>query len=138
MKGLATLIRARSWQLEEMRRELGELEGMRADLERKGVELEQELEREQLLVANTGEYGFTYNAYANSVITRRQNLASSIADMEVEIMKARDRVREAYQELRKFEITEERNLARLQAEEDRRERIMLDDIGVELHRRKTG
>ncbi|MDP6269060.1 MAG: flagellar FliJ family protein [Alphaproteobacteria bacterium] len=138
MKGLATLIRAQSWRLEEMRRNLGELEGMRADFERRGVELEQELKREQVMVATTEEFGFAYNAYANAVINRRQNLAGSIADVDVEIMKARDKVREAYQELRKFEITEERDLARAQAEEERRERIMLDDIGVELHRRKTG
>ena len=138
MKGLATLIRAQSWRLEEMRRNLGASEGMRADLERQGVELEEELEREQTMVANTGEYGFAYNAYANSVITRRHNLANSVADVDVEIMKARDKVREAYQELRKFEITEERDQMRIQAEEDRRERIMLDDVGVELHRRKSG
>ncbi len=138
MKGLATLIRAQSWRLEEMRRNLGELEGLRADLERQGVELEQELKREQTMVAATGEYGFAYSAHANAVITRRHNLARSIADIEVEIMKARDKVREAYQELRKFEITEERDQMRIQAEEDRRERIMLDDVGVELHRRKSG
>ncbi len=138
MKGLATLIRAQSWRLEEMRRNLGELEGLRADRERQGVELEQELKREQTMVAATGEYGFAYNAYANAVITRRHNLARSIADIEVEIMKARDKVREAYQELRKFEITEERDQMRIQAEEERRERIMLDDVGVELHRRKPG
>ena len=138
MKGLATLIRAQSWRLEEMRRNLGELEGLRADFVRQGDELEQELKREQVMVASTDEFAFAYNAYANAVINRRQNLAGSIADVDVEIMKARDKVREAYHELRRFEITQERAQARAKAEEERRERIMLDDLGGELHRRKTG
>ena len=138
MKGLATLIRAQSWRLEEMRRNLGELEGLRADFVRQGDELEQEHKREQVMVASTDEFAFAYNAYANAVINRRQNLAGSIADVDVEIMKARDKVREAYHELRRFEITQERAQARAKAEEERRERIMLDDLGGELHRRKTG
>jgi len=82
MKGLPTLIRVHQWKLEEMRRILGELEGLRADLEQRLRDLHTQQIEEQRMAASFPEFGFTYSGYANSFIYRRDKLHQSIAEVE--------------------------------------------------------
>ena len=119
MKTLQSLIRLHSWQLEEKRRTLAGLEGLRADFVAQGERLEQELVNEQRAATASPEYAITYEGYAKAVILRRANLAASITETDGKIEVARDEVQEAYREMRKYEIAEERAQKRAAAEEAR-------------------
>ena len=48
----------------------------------------------------------------------------------------RDEIREAYQELKTFEITQENREKREAAELERKNNAVLDEIGLTLYRRK--
>ena len=128
MKTLQSLIRLHSWQLEEKRRTLAGLEGLRADFVAQGERLEQELVNEQRAATASPEYAITYEGYAKAVILRRANLAASITETDGKIEVARDEVQEAYREMRKYEIAEERAQKRAAAEEARLEQAEMEEI----------
>ena len=137
MKGLPTLIRMHQWKLEEMRRNLGELEGLRADLEQRLRNLHAEHLEEQRIASSSAELGFTYNGYANSFIHRREKLHQSIAELEDALQEARGQVQEAYQEVKKYEIVHERTMRKEYDLEIRREQVALDEAGLQMHRAGT-
>lgn len=134
MRGLGSLIRLHKWQLEEKRRALGALQGLRADLLRQADGLEREVLREQQTAAQSAEAGWNYNSYARAVIRRRKNLVRSIADVDEQIEAATELVRAAHRELRKFETAEERAQQRAADEEARRDRIDMDEIAANQQR----
>jgi len=128
MKTLQSLIRLHTWQLEEKRRTLAALEALRADFVDKTRQLETDLVDEQRTASQSPEYAVTYGAYANAVILRRKNLSASIAETDEQIDAARAEVEEAYREMRKYEIAEERLQKRAAAEQNRIEQAEMDEI----------
>lgn len=133
--GLNGLIRLHRWQLEEQRRKLGQLEAMRAEFERRAKDLELEIANEQKRVKNT-EASFAYGAYAQAAIARRETLAQSIEGMELELVKARDQVAEAFREVKKFEIAQDRQIKRAQLAAGRKEQQTLDELSLDIYRRR--
>lgn len=138
MSGLESLIRLHRWKLEEKRRALAELEALMDDLRTRAGNLEVEIINEQKAAADSEEAGFAYAAYAAQAIHRRGVLAQSATELEVRIEAARDGVKEAFQEAKKYEIAQERKLERERKVTARRERIVEDDIALDMFRRKSG
>jgi flagellar FliJ protein len=138
MKTLASLIRLHKWTLEEKRRALAALQGLRTDLVRQQRELEAEVVSEQSAAKSGVESAWTYSGYARAVIHRRETLVRSVADVDKRIEQARDAVNVAWREQRKYEIAEERNQARKNAEVARVERLELDEIALTQNRIKQG
>lgn len=136
-KDLKNLIRLHEWQVDEKRRKVGALLSLVADLELQARRLEEELVTEQAAAAAApAEAGFFYGRYAETVIERRQRIAYSIAKAEEEITAAQDELREAYRELKKYEIAQENRTKREAYEEARKEQAFLDDIGLQSFRQK--
>lgn len=136
MADLKSLIRLHKYKLDEMQRAMAELNAQVAALEKKKADLLDQIRREQEASEKNPEIGMTYGAYAQVALERRRNLENGIAIVEAEILKARDRIKDAYAELKKFEMTQE---AREQAEQDEidyKESLALDEMGLESHRRK--
>ena len=133
---LSTLIRLHEWTVDEKRRALGVLVAGLGTLEDAARGLEAELVAEQRAAAAEPELaGFGYGFYAVGVIHRRERLADSTAQAEAMIEAARDELHDAYQELKKFEITDALQRRREAGEADRLERIELDEIGLQGFRR---
>lgn len=100
-KDLQTLIRLNEWTVDERRRELGDVLASLNSLENGLHRLQDELAREQHAVqASPNEAGFFYGNYAAAVIQRRHHLNHGIAQMEAKVAEARDRLDEAYRELK--------------------------------------
>ncbi len=138
-KDLHTLIRFNEWSVDQRRRDLGELLGALADLESGLHRLGEELIREQRAVqASPEEAGFFYGNYANAVIDRRNHINTGIANMEQQVAEAREKLDEAYRELKKYEVAQETRDLRQAREEARKEQIELDEIGLQTHRQKHG
>jgi hypothetical protein len=92
--------------------------------------------RERQLAANDmllARYWPTYSEWARG---RREALVQNRLQIGEQILKAEDAVTDAYRELKKFEVAEANRLAREKAEQDRKDRIRLDEIAEVAHQRK--
>lgn len=136
MRSMENLIRLGRQQLDTKRRMLSGLEGLRVDLEKRVAALEGEITNEQR--AAEGETAFAYDAYAKEALRRRETLAKSVSEIELQISAAREEVAEAYREMKKFEIMEERRLSQARTARLRREQADLDEIGGQAHQRNRG
>jgi hypothetical protein len=134
MKGLPALIRLHRWELEQKRRVLAGLEGLRADLVHQGEDLEREVIVEQAAASQSTEASYTYSGYANEVIRRRATIAESIANLDVEIIAAHDEVAEAFHVVKRYEIALERKEERERLEEDRREQAEEAEVALNMYR----
>ena len=135
-KSLKALIRYRKFELDERRRELRALEDLAAQIDASIVALDQEVASERQLAANDmllARYWPTYSDWARG---RREELVQNRLQIGEQILKAEDAVTDAHRELKKFEVAEANRLAREKAEQDRKERIRLDEIAEVAHQRK--
>jgi len=136
-KGMAGMIRLHKWQLDERRRNLVELEKMREELVGKMRSLRDELAAEQKKVAEAPIVSITYGGYAQQVMARRENINSSITEIDVSIEKMKDQVADAFKELKKYEIVEQREREREVSERNQRQQNDLDELALNMHRRQN-
>ncbi len=138
MSAIESLIRLYRWQLDERKRHLAELEGLAARLREDEQRLEEENAREQALVATSPEAAYVYSGYARNLIERRRKLRQSRAEVEEQIVAAREALADAFQEVKRYEITAA-NRARLDnIREERRQQQVMDGLGIDAFRRRNG
>ncbi len=135
MKGLEALIKIHRFELDQKRRALTEVEALEAGIETNIRNLQTELSEEQEAARHSVEGVYAYGGYARAVITRRENLRQSLTEAAREVAAARDVVAEAFETLKKYEITKANRDASERAEANRRETIQLDEIGLNAHAR---
>ncbi|OAN50277.1 hypothetical protein A6A04_02425 [Paramagnetospirillum marisnigri] len=136
-KGLKTLIRLSKWNVDEKQRILVALQGREDEILDMIRREEEQLKEEQRLASedSTG-IGFAYGNYANAWLNRRQQLFNALEAVREEIIRARDALAEAFNELKTYEITQRERERRAQAERDKKEQNFMDEIGLNLYRRK--
>ena len=136
-RDLHTLIRLNEWTVDQRRRALGDVLASLASLETGLEQLREELIKEQTIVRSSPEEaGFFYGNYATAVIIRREDLNQGIIRMEEQVAEAREKLNDAYQDLKKYEIAQESRDTREALELVRREQETLDEIGLQGYRRK--
>jgi len=137
VRDFKTLVRLNDWEVDQKRRVLAEQLRQLENLIGLLQNLEEEVAREQAHAATAPtEGGIFYGAYAEQAILRRENYQSRIAEQEREVAAAREVLRLAFLEFKKFEISEERRVARADAELAREEQLDLDEIGITGFNRK--
>src|SRR4030088_2589716 len=129
MKSRETLIRLKKFQVDEKRRRVAQIEGMIADFQRMSVDLEREIHSEQERAGINDPAHFAYPTYAKAAIQRRENLTRSADELRIQLEDAKSLLGEAFEELKKVELLDERDQARERAEESAREQADLDSIG---------
>src|SRR5438067_10620095 len=130
MKSRETLIRLKKFQVDEKRRRVTQIEGMIADFQRMSVDLEREIQTEQERAGINDPSHFAYPTYAKAAIQRRENLTRSADELRIQLEDAKSLLSEAYEELKKVELLDERDQAREPAEESAREQADMDSIGL--------
>ena len=130
MKSRETLIRLKRFQVDEKRRQVAQIETMIAEFERMTADLEREIKSEQERAGITDPGHFAYPTYAKAAIQRRENLTRSAEELRVQLEDAKALLSEAFEELKKVELLDERDQARERAEESAREQADLDSIGL--------
>lgn len=134
---IATLIRVQSWSVDEHRRMLGQMLAREDALIEDRARMDRELIAEQLVATqNPTLAGHAYAGYAFNYRDRRANLEQVIAAMRAEIEAQRDRLAEAYRELKTLEQVKENWLETERLEVARVEQIEMDEIAQTLHQRK--
>jgi flagellar export protein FliJ len=130
MKSRETLIRLRKFQVDEKRRRAAQIETMIAEFERMGADLDREIKSEQEKVGISDPAHFAYPTYAKAANQRRGNLQRSVDDLKVQLDEAKAELGEAFEELKKVELLNERDQANERAEQNAQEQRDLDSIGI--------
>ena len=130
MKSRDTLIRLKKFQVDEKRRKVMQIETMIAEFERMAGDLEREIKTEQDRAGIHDPAHFAYPTYAKAAITRRDNLKRSADELKTQLEEARLALAEAFEELKKVELLDERDQMRERVAENAREQTELDRIGA--------
>ena len=138
MKSRETLIRLKKFQVDEKRRKVAQIEGMIAEFDRMATDLDREIMAEQERAGIHDPAHFAYPTYAKAALTRRDNLKRSAVDLKIQLEDARAALGEAFEELKKVELLDERDQMREKADDDAREQAELDRIGLMRHRDGVG
>jgi flagellar FliJ protein len=138
MKSRETLIRLKKFQVDERRRKVAQIEGMIAEFERMASDLEREIKAEQERAGIHDPTHFAYPTYAKAAIQRRENLKRSADELKVQMDDAKASLGEAFEELKKVELLDERDQAREREEIAAREQVELDAIGAMRARSVAG
>jgi flagellar protein FliJ len=130
MKSRETLIRLKKFQVDEKRRKVAQIEAMIAEFERIATELDREIKVEQDRAGIHDPGHFAYPTYAKAAMTRKENLMRSAGELKTQLDEAQAMLGEAFEELKKVEMLDERDHARERAEANAREQAELDRIGA--------
>jgi len=118
MKSRETVIRLKKFQVDERRRRVAQIESMISDFERISSDLEREIKTEQDRSGIHDPGHFAYPTYAKAAIQRRDNLKRSAHDLKIQLEDAKAALNEAFEEMKKLELLDERDQMRLRSEED--------------------
>jgi flagellar export protein FliJ len=130
MKSRDTLIRLKKFQVDERRRKVAQIEGMIAEFERMAGDLDREIKTEQDRANIHDPAHFAYPTYAKAAMARKENLKRSADELKTQLDDAKAILGEAFEELKKVELLDERDQARERADENAREQTELDNIGL--------
>jgi len=130
MKSRETLIRLRKFQVDEKRRKVAQIEAMVAEFERMAIDLEREIQVEQDRAGIHDPGHFAYPTYAKAAMQRRENLRRSADELKSQLDDAKAALGEAFEELKKVELLDERDQLRERAADNAREQAELDQIGL--------
>jgi flagellar export protein FliJ len=130
MKSRDTLIRLKKFQVDERRRKVAQIESMIAEFERMAGDLDREIKSEQERAGIHDPAHFAYPTYAKAAMVRKENLKRSADELKVQLDDAKAALGEAFEELKKVELLDERDQARERADENAREQSELDTIGL--------
>ena len=135
MRPFDTLIRLSENQLDEKRKHLASLEEALAAAVSRREALDEEQRHEQRVASEDPSAAHVYGAYAAHLIERRHRADAEIADAQRAVEEARETVREAFAELRRYELAHEQRLEKLRKEQAAKEQVELDEIAGNLRRR---
>jgi|SRR5512135_2868100 flagellar protein FliJ len=130
MKSRETLIRLKKFQVDEKRRKVAQIEAMIAEFERIATDLDREIKTEQDRAGIHDPAHFAYPTYAKAAMTRKENLKRSADELKVQLDDAKAMLGEAFEELKKVEMLDERDKAHEKAEANAREQTELDRIAA--------
>jgi flagellar export protein FliJ len=130
MKSRETLIRLKKFQVDEKRRKVAQIESMIAEFERMAGDLEREIKVEQERAGIHDPAHFAYPTYAKAAIQRRENLRRSADELKSQLDDARNTLADAFEELKKVELLDERDQMREREAEHAAEQAELDAIGI--------
>ena len=133
MKSRETLIRLRRFEVDERRQRLADIETMIHDFRQMAADLDRQILAEQERAGVSDVNHFAYPTFAKAAIQRRNNLLASVHDLEAKRDKAREDLANAFEELKKVELIEERDAERVRTGRSHAEQVELDRVAAHTH-----
>jgi flagellar export protein FliJ len=130
------LVRLREFELDERRRQSGNILNEVNMLQDEMNRLNESLKVEQKIASESLEARFLYNEFASSVIRQREWLTAALKVKEEEYESSREKVAHAYGEMRKAEIVRDEALETEKQRGQILEQIEIDEIAQNIYRRK--
>ncbi len=136
MSVIEKLIRFHKFDLDEKRRYLRELEEQEARIQEAIDAIDQEVQSEQAFSRGEANFAPYYGGYATRTKARREALVDELSKAHEVVEEARETVVQAFEELKKYEITKDQQDHRAYLEEERQTQIELDEIALTTHQRQ--
>lgn len=136
MKGISTLIKMYTRELDALRRELVKLETQKEQLLQLIIDLQNELTTEQEAAAGNIEMAGFLVGFTKRIKDRQKMITQEVISLDTQIIKLRDKIAEAFGEVKKYEIVQEREKQRMKAKIAAQEQSMLDEVAIQQFSRK--
>ena len=131
-----TLLRLKRFRVDEMKRRIAAIDAMRADLERKLADLDENVAREKQRAGDSDIGRLAFPSFLRSIDARRENLRNTLKEIEREHASALLDLNNAFQDLKALEFATEQQAKRLAEIETRRAQSRLDEMALVRHLRK--
>lgn len=128
MKSRETLLRLKRFQVDEKRRQVTQLETMINEFERMAAELDVQILAEQNRSGIHDATHFAYPTFAKAALTRKDNLLNSANDLKGQLSAARTALAEAFEEMKKIELLDERDREAERVVQATRDQAEMDHI----------
>lgn len=135
MKSRDTLIRLKRFQVDEKRRRVAQIESMIAEFDRMCAELTREIAAEESRSGHADPSHFAYPTYARAAMSRRDNLRRSADELKTQYEEARRGLEEAFEEMKKVEVLDDRERAQERADDKARDLAAMDEAAGRQARR---
>lgn len=122
------LIRLARFKVEELQKQLADIDRVRTSLNDQIERLEASVPEEQAAATDNKDGYIAYGSYAQAVIKRKQNIRASLDEVDQQADGIRERLEAAFRELKKYELLEERRVARIEDALRAEEQAELDEI----------
>jgi len=130
------LIRLARFKVEELQKQLADIDRVRTSLNDQIGRLEASVPEEQAAATDNKDGYIAYGSYAQAVIKRKQNIRASLDEVDQQAEGIRERLEAAFRELKKYELLEERRVARIEDAVRTAEQAELDEI-AQVRRRQA-
>ena len=131
-----SLLRLKRFRVDEMKRRIAAIEGMRADLEHKLHDLDDNVTREKQRAGDSDIGRLAFPSFLRSIEVRRENLRTTLKEMEREYAAAQIDLSSAFQDLKSLELATEQQAKRAEEVQTRRQQSRLDEMALVRHLRK--
>ncbi len=136
MKRQDTLLRLRRFRVDDLKRRMATLDGMKADVEHKLADLEDSVARERQRASDTDIGRLAFPSFLKSIDVRREKLRETLKEIERERSLCQSDLSTAFQDLKSLEFAQEQQEKRLAEIEARRAQARLDEMALVRHLRK--
>ncbi|MCP5411616.1 MAG: flagellar FliJ family protein [Alphaproteobacteria bacterium] len=131
-----TLLRLKRFRVDEMKRRIASIEAMRVDLEKKLRDLDDNVTREKQRAGDSDIGRLAFPSFLRSIETRRENLKTTLKDIEREHAAALADLSDSFQELKSLEVAMEQQARRLAEMQARHQQARMDEMALVRHLRK--
>ena len=131
-----TLLRVKRFKVDEMKRRIAAIDAMRTDLERKVSDLDDNVAREKRRAGDSDIGRAAFPSFLRSIEARRENLRTTLKEIEREYAAAQLDLTNAFQDLKSLEFATEQQAKRLAEIQTRRQQARMDEMALVRHLRK--
>lgn len=131
-----TLLRLKRFRVDEMKRRMASIETMKSDLEKKLTDLDDNVAREKQRAGDSDIGRLAFPSFLKSIESRRENLRTTLKDIEKEYAAAQLDLTNAFQDLKSLEFATEQQATRLAEIQTRRQQARMDEMAMVRHLRK--
>jgi flagellar export protein FliJ len=131
-----TLLRLKRFRVDEMKRRIAAIDAMRMDVEKKLRDLDDNVARERQRAGDSDIGRLAFPSFLRSIETRRENLKTTLKDIEREHAAALADLSDAFQDLKSLEVAMEQQARRLAEMQARHQQARLDEMALVRHLRK--
>lgn len=131
-----TLLRLKRFRVDEIKRRIAAIHAMQADLERKLSDLDDNVAREKQRAGDSDIGRLAFPSFLRSIEVRRENLRTTLKEMEREYATAQLDLSNAFQDLKSLELATEQQAKRTTEIQTRRQQSRLDEMALVRHLRK--
>ena len=103
MKAANSMMKLRRFEIEEKQNKVTDIEMMISDFARQAADLGRQIEMEEKNSGITDPNHFSYPPFAKAAITRRENLETSVKELQTILVTAKEEFENANEELKKLE-----------------------------------